>query len=251
MLTEQTLEKLRNLKLKGMAKGFEEQLAVPDVMSMSFDDRFGLLVDREEGDRNDRRFQGRMRLARLRENACIEGVDFSPGRGMDKSVLLSLAACSWVKGNQNILITGPTGVGKTYLACALAHKACLEGFTSRYVRVPRLFQDLAIAKADGSYRELMADYAKVNVLILDDWGLATMNDEQRRDLLEIAEDRYSTRSTIITSQIPVENWFDVIGEPTVADAIMDRLIHRAHKLALKGPSKRKEKIILDEMKALT
>ena len=241
MLIQMTLEKLRLMKLTGMAKGLEEQMATPDAAALSFDSRIGLLVDREESDRNNRRLLSRLKTAKPREQAFIEDIDYSANRGLDKSVILSLAGCEWLRHHQNVLITGATGVGKTFLGCALLQAACRAGFTARYVRVPRLLQEIAIAKGDGSYSRLLAAYAKTDLLLLDDWGLAPMNSDAARDILEIVEDRYNARSSIIISQVPPEKWYELISDPTLADAILDRVIHRSHKLALKGPSMRKER----------
>ncbi len=224
-----------------MARALAEQMALPDIDDLSFEERLGLLVDREATEREDRRLQTRLRQAKLKQNACIEDIDFKQSRGLDKSLILDLAQCQWIKKHLNLLITGPTGVGKTWIACALAQKACREGFTSLYLRLPRLLQELPIAKGDGTYTRLMTRLAKVDVLILDDWGLSKLIAEQRRDLLEILEDRHDNRSTIVTSQLPLDQWHHIIGDPTLADAILDRLVHNAYKINLKGESMRKRK----------
>jgi DNA replication protein DnaC len=241
MLNHPTLDKLHELRFTGMAKALTEQMALPDIEDLSFEERLGLLVDREATEREDRRLQTRLRQAKLKQNACIEDIDFKQSRGLDKSLILDLAQCQWIKKHLNLLITGPTGVGKTWIACALAQKACREGFTSLYLRLPRLLQELPIAKGDGTYTRLMNRLAKVDVLILDDWGLSKLIAEQRRDLLEILEDRHDTRSTIVTSQLPLDQWHHIIGDPTLADAILDRLVHNAYKINLKGESMRKNK----------
>lgn len=241
MMKKHTMEKLKELTLHGMAKAYEEQLAMPEAQSLPFDDRLGLLVDREEADRQNRRYQRRLKLARLRERAAVEDLEFSPERGLDKGLILTLASCQWIDGKQHILITGPTGAGKTFVACALANKAMQQGYNVRYVRLPRLFQDFVTARASGEYAKLLASLARVDVLLLDDWGLAPLGGEQRRDFLELVEDRYGTKSLIMTSQLPVDRWFDVIGDPTVADAILDRIVHRSHRLDLKGESIRRRK----------
>jgi DNA replication protein DnaC len=241
MLNHPTLDKLHELRFTGMAKALTEQMALPDIDDLSFEERLGLLVDREATEREDRRLQTRLRQAKLKQNACIEDIDFKQSRGLDKSLVLDLAQCQWIKKHLNLLITGPTGVGKTWIACALAQKSCREGFTSLYLRLPRLLQELPIAKGDGTYGRLMARLAKVDVLILDDWGLSKLIAEQRRDLLEILEDRHDTRSTIVTSQLPLDQWHHIIGDPTLADAILDRLVHNAYKINLKGESMRKRK----------
>ena len=241
MLNHPTLDKLHELRFIGMAKALTDQMALPDIDELSFEERLGLLVDREVTEREDRRLTTRLRQAKLKQNACIEDIDFKQSRGLDKSLILDLAQCQWIRKHLNLLITGPTGVGKTWVACALAQKACREGFTSLYLRLPRLLQELPIAKGDGTYTRLMNRLAKVDVLILDDWGLSKLIAEQRRDLLEILEDRHDTRSTIVTSQLPLDQWHHIIGDPTLADAILDRLVHNAYKINLKGESMRKNK----------
>lgn len=240
MLNEQTLEKLYAMRLTGMAEALAEQLQHPDVSELSFEERFGLLVDRQWIWGEDRRMKRLLKNAKLRVNACIEDIDYKAPRGIDKSVILRLASGDWIKQAQNVIIVGPTGVGKTYLACALANRACRSGLSSFYVRAPRLFHDVALARADGSYPKLMNKLAKTKVLVVDDLGLAPLNDPQRRDLLEIIEDRQGLSSTIVASQLPVENWHENIGDPTIADAILDRLVHNAHRINLKGTSMRKK-----------
>jgi DNA replication protein DnaC len=241
MLTHPTLDKLQHLKFTGMAAALAEQMQMPDIEELAFEERLGLLVDRELTERENRRLSSRLRRARLKHNAALEDIDYRHPRGLDKSLIQSLATCQWVKEHLNILITGPTGVGKTWIACALAHKACREGYTAGYLRLPRLLQEMAIAKGDGRYPKLLATLAKTDVLVLDDWGLAKLTGEQRRDLLEILEDRHATRSTLATSQLPIETWHDIIGDPTLADAILDRLVHNAYRINLKGASMRKRK----------
>ncbi len=236
MLTHPTFEKLQALRLAGMARAFEDQLRLPEIESLTFEERLGLLVDREMTDRENLRLQTRLRQARLRQPATLEDVDFRHPRGLDKSLIAQLSSCHWVDQHHNLLITGPTGCGKTFLACALAHKACQEGHTVRYLRLPRLFQDLQIAKGDGRYLKLLATLAKIDLLVLDDWGLVSLTEEQRRDLLELLEDRHNLRSTLVAAQLPVDKWHAQIGDPTLADAILDRLIHNAHKIPLKGDS---------------
>ena len=240
MLTHPTLEKLKALKFIGMLNALSEQLNMPDIQELSFEERLGLLVDREMTERENRRLQTRLRKARLRQSACIEDIDYRHPRGLDKALMASLAACQWVTEHLNVLITGPTGVGKTWIACALAHKACREGYTAQYLRLPRLMAELPIAKGDGRYPKLLASLAKTDLLVLDDWGLVKLNAEQRRDLLEILDDRHGSRSTLVTSQLPVEHWHEMIGDPTLADAILDRLVHNAYKINLKGESMRKK-----------
>ena len=222
-----------------MLKALSEQMQMSDISDLSFEERLGLLVDREMTERHDRRLKTRLRQAKLRLNASIEDLDYRHPRGLDKSLFISLASCQWVRDRRNILITGPTGVGKTWIACALGQTACRQGYTTLYLRLPRLLQELPIAKGDGRYPKLMASLAKTDVLILDDWALAKLSDEHRHDLLEILEDRHDRRSTLVTSQFPLEHWHEAIGNPTLADAILDRLVHNAYKITLKGDSMRK------------
>ncbi|MCK7553434.1 IS21-like element helper ATPase IstB [Marinobacter goseongensis] len=239
MLKHPTLDKLHALKLTGMAAALADQSATPDITELSFEERLGLLVDREMTERENRRMTSRLRRAKLRHTAILEDIDYRNPRGLDKGLIQSLSACQWVKEHLNVLITGPTGVGKTWLACALAHKACREGYTAHYVRLTRLLRELTIAKGDGQYPKLLSNLAKVDVLILDDWGLVKLSAENRRDLLEVLEDRHGRRSTIATSQLPIEEWHGVIGDATLADAILDRLVHNAYKINLRGESMRK------------
>ena len=234
MLNHPTLDKLRTLKLNGMVKTFEEQLASSDCEELSFEERLGFLVDREYTERENRRLQSRLRVAKLRQNACLEDIDYRHPRGLDKSQMKSLSALKWVKDHFNILITGPCGAGKSFIACALAHRVCMEGFRVLYFRASRLFNDLAVARGDGRYSKLINAIAKAHLLVIDDWGLSKLTDQERRDLLEILEDRYSIHSTIIASQLPVEHWHEIIGNPTLADAILDRVVHNAYRINLKG-----------------
>jgi len=240
MLTHPTYEKLQTLKLSGMLKGFEEQQNTAEIESLSFEERLGLLLDREMTERQTKRLRTRLKKAKLRHQAAVEDIDYRHPRGLDKSLMLSLSSCEWIKEHHNLLITGPTGIGKTWLACALAQKACREGYSALYTRLPRLLQDLGIARGDGRYLKVMTDLAKTDLLILDDWGLNPLKNEQKRDLLEVLEDRHGRRSTLVTSQLPVESWHEYLEDPTLADAILDRLIHNAHRIPLRGESMRKK-----------
>ncbi len=239
MLTQQTIDRLHQMRLSGMAEAFLVQLQNPDYQGLSFEERFGLLVDHEWTYRQNRRLARLLREAKLRLSACLEDVDYHHPRDLDRSLLRSLSSGDWIRARQNVLITGPTGVGKTYLACALAHAACRQGFRARYYRLPRLLAELAIARGDGSYPKVLHHLARIDLLVLDDWGIAPFTDAQSRDLLEVLEDRVQARSTIVASQLPIEHWHGLLPDPTVADAILDRLVHNAYKIALKGESMRK------------
>jgi len=242
MILEQILDKLRSMKLYGMLSAMEEQMNQPEITSLSFEDRFGLLVDQQWTYKENRRLEYRLRHAKLKiKDAAVEQVDYRIPRNLNKSLFMSLVNSDWIDKNQNVIITGSTGCGKSFLACALAQKACRDGYTAIYKRAPRLFQELNLARADGSYGKLLQKLARVRLLVIDDWGISSLEEMERRDFLEILEDRYSTCSTIMTSQLPINKWHDTIGDPTLADAILDRVVHNAHKIRLKGESVRKTK----------
>ena len=240
MLLEPTIEKLHELRLSNMAEAWQQQQRDAKIGALSFDERFSLIVDSEYQARDNRRLTRLLKDAQLRiPQACVEDVECGPGRGIDKATLRQLASCTWVSEHLNILVCGATGVGKSYLACALAQGACRKGLRVQYRRVPRLLDELALARADGSYARLLAKFAKVEILVLDDWGLGSLKESQRHDLLEVLEDRYARASTVVTSQLPHANWHTWIGDPTLADAILDRLVNNAYKVDLKGNSRRK------------
>jgi DNA replication protein DnaC len=242
MLNQQTLHKLFVMRLNGMADAFRQQLEQPDVSGLSFEERFGMLVDRQWSWKEDRALARRLRTSRLKSSASVEDIDYQTPRGLDRPLLRSLTAESeWVKQHLNILLTGATGVGKSWLAAALAHKACRDGYTAYYARAAQLFRELALAHADGSFGRLLRRLSQTDVLIVDDWAMAPLTDTERRDVLEIFDDRYQTRSTILTSQLPVASWHAQIGDPTIADSILDRLVHHAHRIELKGESLRKKR----------
>jgi DNA replication protein DnaC len=240
MLNEQTVEKLKLLRLLAMAAAFTEQRGRADSNQLAFDERFGLLVDAEWLARENKRLARSLKEAKLKQSqASIEEIDYAPRRELDRAVIHQLASCRWVAEHQNVVVTGMTGTGKTYLACALAQQACRRGHRALYRRAPRLLDELALARADGTYVRLLAKLARADVLIIDDWGLTPLRDQDRRDLLEVLDDRYGSRSTIITSQLPPSKWHDYLGDPSNADAICDRVLHNAHRIVLKGPSRRK------------
>lgn len=240
MLNEPTLERLRALKLDTLGDAWLKQQADPAAVALAFDERLGLLVDAEWLHRENKRLKRLLTEAKLRiSGACIEDIDYPPGRELDRAVVRQLATCRWIQERHSVVITGATGTGKTYLACALAQQACRQGFRVIYRRVPRLFEELALARADGSWATALARFARVDVLVLDDWGIAPMREADRRDLIEVVEDREGLRSTILASQLPVARWHDHIGDPTVADALCDRILNRAHRVELKGASRRK------------
>jgi len=241
MLIHPTIEKLTAMRFSGMAAALQEQMKINGIEDMSFEERLGLLLDHEQAVRETRRLQTRLRKAKLRQNGSIEDVDFRHPRGLDKSLVLRLSDCQWIKDHNNLIITGSTGVGKSFLACAFAEKACREGFNALYIRMTKLFEDLSLAKGDGRYLKLLTTIAKTDLLVLDDYGLMPLNQEKRHDFLEILEDRHNLKSTLVTSQLPIEHWHEQIGDPTLADAILDRLVHSSHKIKLTGESMRKKR----------
>lgn len=243
MMTQDTLRKLNAMKLFGLAQAFESQLVTTGALHLSFEERFGLLIDHEVTYREDRRLAGLLKKARLRENACMEDIDYRAGRGLDKSEMASLSLCNWITHGANLIITGPAGGGKTWIGCALGNQACRHGMSVMFQRLPLLLEDLAISHGDGSFRKKLNLLAKVDLLILDDLGMAVLNAVGRNDLLEVIEQRCGKRSTLITSQLPVDRWHDYLsgGNPTVADAILDRLVSGSNRITLTGESMRKRK----------
>ena len=246
MLTQPTIEKLNAMKLTAMAKAFADQMQCPDITQLTFEERFGLIVDHQMTDLENRRMQSRLKKAKLRLPASLEDLDFKQGRGLDRSTVMSLALNQWVTSHHNILVTGPTGAGKSYLACALAQKACRDGYATLYQRVPRLLQEIAVSRLDGRYAKFIAPITKCEVLILDDLLISPLTREEQRELLEIVEERYDRKATIVTSQLPVKAWHDSMQDPTLADAILDRLVHNSYKLELKGESMRRKRSMLDQ-----
>lgn len=239
MLTHPTVDKLHQLRLPGMARAFTTQLSQPDMEALSFEERLGLLVEEESTVRDAARLKTRLRSAALRQSACLEDIDYRHPRGLDKALVKKLASGAWLREHLNCLITGATGVGKSYVACALAHQACRAGYRVRYLRLPRLLSEIEIARGDGRYRKVLNQLVRLDLIVLDDFGLTAFTDHNRRDLLELLEDRYERRSTLVTSQFPIEQWHGLIGDTTLADAILDRLIHNAYRIPLKGDSMRK------------
>lgn len=240
MLTQPTINTLRSIKLNGMADAYAQQLEQPDVQRLSFDERLGLLVDREITYRESRRQRRLLQLARLRQNACVEDINYEHVRGLDRSAVAMLITCDWMRSHQNLHITGPTGTGKSWLACSFGHQACRQGLSVRYERTSRLLESLRIARGDGSYQRKLSLLARTDLLILDDFGLKPLQQQERHDLLELIEDRHGLRSTLITSQLPISAWHGYLSDPTVADALLDRLTSGAHRIELKGDSMRKK-----------
>lgn len=240
MLIEQTLTQLQELRLTGMAEALEEQRGIPDVQTLPFEDRFALLLEREHTHRENRRRTRLLRQARLRlPSATIEELNFRARRGLDRSVILRLAGCDWIHAHQVTLITGATGTGKTFLACALGYSACRHGLSVRYFRLSRLLDELRLARADGTYARLLDRLQRTAALLIDDFGLQALKETERRDLLEVLEDRYGRRATLVASQLPIDHWHDIVGDATFGDAILDRLVHHAHRIHLKGASMRR------------
>jgi DNA replication protein DnaC len=241
MLTHHTITQLKELRLAGMARAFEEQLSQSAAAALGFEQRVAMLVERELAYRDTRRVDRLLKAARLKlSSACAEDVDYRAGRGLDKGQIAALACCEWIRQHHNCLISGATGTGKSWMACALGNATCRQGFSVYYTRLPRLFEELRIAHGDGSFTRRLAQLAKTDLILIDDWGLAKPSASERADLLEVLDDRVGTRSTLITSQLPIEHWHEYLGEPTFADAILDRIVHSAHRLALKGESLRKK-----------
>jgi DNA replication protein DnaC len=241
MLNEQTMSKLHALKLQGLAEAYEEQRSQSRMAELSFEERFALLVERQWRWKENRALATRLTYAQLKVAACVEDLDYRTSRGVQRAVIDQLSTGDWIKYHQNVLITGPTGTGKTFLACALAHKVCRDGYRALYFYGPKLFRQLTLAQGDGSLTKLLKKIAKAHLLVVDDWGLTKLDELRHRDFLEILDDRHGNASTLITSQFPVATWHEAIPDPTVADAILDRLIHNAHRIDLKGESLRQRK----------
>ena len=246
MLIQQTREHLHTLRLTGMLQALDEHVTQPAMAELSFEERFAMLVDREILYRENRRLERLLKAARLRVGACVEDIDYRHPRGLEKPRMASLIALDWLRQSLNLCLTGPTGCGKTWLACAFGNEACRRGFSVRYLRLPRLFEMLRIAHGDGSYTKLMSQWLKTDLLILDDWGIQKVSAAQRADLMEVIEDRHGRCSTLIASQLPIEYWHEYIGEATIADAVLDRLLYGAHRLNLNGDSMRKTRTKLTD-----
>ena len=235
-MLHQSVEKLRTMRLTGMARALEEQLTQADIGRLTFDERLAMLIDREEVDRHNAALAQRLRLARLRQAACLEDIDYRKPRGLDRALLRSLAAGRWLAEHNNVLVLGQTGTGKSFISCALGNQAARDGHSVRYQRLPRLLDDLAMGRAEGRYASMLARLAKIKLLILDDWLMAKLTSDQRRDLMEVIDDRHQRGSTVLATQIPLDRWHEQIGDPTYGDAILDRLIHNAYRIELRGPS---------------
>src|ERR1019366_6157853 len=241
MLNQPTIEKLYAMKLHGMADAFRAQLETTDASQLSFEERFAMLVDQQWLWKENRALGRRLSLAKLKEHAVIEDIDYQHPRGLDRKLMRTLASSEWVRQKQNLMLIGPTGIGKSWLGCALVHKVCRDGFSVLHKTMNELFRDLAVAHADGSIGRLLLKLSRVDVLLLDDFAMAPLKDGERRDFLEICDDRYQRRSMILTSQMPVADWHEQIGDPTIADSILDRLVHNAYRVELKGESMRKKR----------
>ncbi len=250
-MTEETIQKLNDLKLVTMAKVMRELVDSPPSAQLSWEERIAMLVDREWTDRENRRLARRLKEATLATRASIEDIVCDATRGIEKATMRQLATCQWVRAKQNVVVIGPTGVGKTYIAAALAEAACRRGLRALFMRVPRLVEELSVARVAGAYASALARISKIDVLVLDDFLLAPMTDSEKRDLLEVLEDRYDRSSTVLTSQLPTKTWHDALGDPTIADAICDRLVHNAHVLALRGPSMRRKKALTTQPETTT
>jgi DNA replication protein DnaC len=248
MIDEETLRKMNHMKLYGMRDCFVELQENAQSNELSFSEKVGLMIDREWIERENRRLKRLLRAAKLGTDACLEDVACNSARGLDRGMVRQLGSCDWIRRKQNVIVIGKTGVGKTFLGAALAQAACRSGFRALCMRVPRLLHDLAIARADGSYTNQLVKFAKLDVLVLDDFLIAPLTESERRDLLEILEDRYDKSSTVITSQVPTKKWHEMLADPTIADAICDRVVHNAHLLSVTGPSMRKKKGMLDRDK---
>ncbi|HKS77048.1 MAG TPA: IS21-like element helper ATPase IstB [Terriglobales bacterium] len=241
MLNQPTLEKLQTMKLHGMAEAFRAQLETTDASQLSFEERFAMLVDQQWLWKENRALARRLRAAKLKERGVIEDIDYQHPRGLDRKLIRTLASSEWVRQHQNLLLIGPTGIGKTWLGCALAQKACRDGFTILHKRSSELFRELAVAHVDGSFGRLLTKLARIDILVLDDFAMAPLKDSERRDFLELCDDRYQRRSIILTSQLPLAHWHEQIGDPTLADSILDRLVHNAYRVELNGESMRKKR----------
>lgn len=241
MLNNQTMTALSELGLRGMATAFREQLESVQYLELSFEERLSMLVDQEVAEREAKRLTSRLRSAKLRHSASIEDIDFHTQRGLDRSIIMSFTSSHWVDAHQNILLTGPAGIGKSYLGCALAHSGIRSGHSALYRRAPALFADLSIARGDGRYLKLLQGLARVEILVIDDFGLKSLSGNEPSDLLEVLDDRSERKSTIVTSQLPVDSWHSTLGDPTISDAVMDRLLHNSHIIEMKGASMRTKK----------
>lgn len=246
MMNEPLLDNLQKLRLTGMYKALQDQMQIADSQSMSFEERLGLMIDREITERENRRLQTLLRKAKLHQQAAIEDLDRQAPRGLDKRLMAQLSSMQWCRDRLNLIVTGPTGIGKSWIGCALGNNACRMGLSTRYFRLSRLFQALQLARADGSWSKQLRELARTDLLILDDWGITPIIDEGRRDLLEVFDDRFNIKSTLIASQLPVEHWHDYIGDSTLADAILDRLVHNSYRITLAGESMRKQQCSLTQ-----